>query len=154
MEKIESYKSFCLPNISDDSNSSSVFSVEFRNFSGIDNPTKLSKGARDNLNKIRSRFNGIAVDLNHFRQLVKLIVGDKSLDIIKKKCIDEKIKELETKCSRNRKCIESYKNGLIIKEQFLESYAGWYGYAKWANTHKLRRTLILELEGWFKLRQR
>ena len=36
-----------------------------------------------------------------------------------------------------RRKIELFKQGLITKEKFLESFQGWNAYAKWANSYKL-----------------
>ncbi len=44
------------------------------------------------------------------------------------------------------KCIESFKIGIISKEKLLEVYKGWEGYAKWANTFKLRRKIVEQLK--------
>jgi retron-type reverse transcriptase len=48
------------------------------------------------------------------------------------------------------KCIKIYKEGLISKEKFLDFYNGWEGYAKWANTYKLRKKLILSSNQFLK----
>jgi retron-type reverse transcriptase len=38
-----------------------------------------------------------------------------------------------------KKKIEMFKTGLIIEDKFSESFLGWSTYAKWANSHKLRK---------------
>jgi len=37
---------------------------------------------------------------------------------------------------------EMFKQGLISKEKFLESFQGWNAYAKWANSYKLRTRVM------------
>jgi len=44
------------------------------------------------------------------------------------------------------RCVEDYKNGLISKEKFLESYKGWEGYAKGANSFNLQQKLLSPLK--------
>jgi predicted RNase H-like nuclease (RuvC/YqgF family) len=41
--------------------------------------------------------------------------------------------------------IEMLKLGLMPKDKFLESLQGWGAYAKWANTYKLRKSLIASI---------
>ena len=41
--------------------------------------------------------------------------------------------------------IEKHKLGDIPKEKILESFQGWNAYAKWANTLKLRRSVVSEI---------
>lgn len=38
------------------------------------------------------------------------------------------------------------KEGILTKENILESLQGWFGYAKWANTHRLRKAIIDKLK--------
>ncbi|MDP1696088.1 MAG: reverse transcriptase/maturase family protein [archaeon] len=38
--------------------------------------------------------------------------------------------------------VEMFKQSLLTKEKFLESFNGWNAYAKWANTFKLRKRLL------------
>jgi hypothetical protein len=40
---------------------------------------------------------------------------------------------------------ELLKNGLIDKKQILEDLQGWFGYAQWANTYKLREKIRREI---------
>ena len=40
------------------------------------------------------------------------------------------------------KSVEDYKNGLISEEKFIDCFKGWEGYAKWANTFKLRKEIL------------
>ena len=41
--------------------------------------------------------------------------------------------------------IRSYKEGIITKDKITESFQGWQAYAKWANTHKLRNKIKMEI---------
>ena len=38
--------------------------------------------------------------------------------------------------------IKTYKEGKITKEKFQEIFQGWQAYAKWANSYKLRKTIL------------
>ena len=42
--------------------------------------------------------------------------------------------------------LESYRKKEIAKEILVESLQGWFGYAKWANTHRLRKEIIRKIE--------
>ena len=42
--------------------------------------------------------------------------------------------------------MELYKNGEIIYEDFINSLHGWFGYAIWANTYKLRINIIKTID--------
>jgi len=44
-----------------------------------------------------------------------------------------------------RKKIETFKQGLMSKERFLESFHGWNAYAKWANSFKLRKEVVKKI---------
>jgi len=44
-----------------------------------------------------------------------------------------------------RRKIEMFKQDLISKERFLESFQGWNAYAKWANSFKLRKEIALKI---------
>ena len=41
--------------------------------------------------------------------------------------------------------VEKYRDCDISKEEFLESFQGWNAYAKWANTFKLRKKFMENL---------
>ncbi len=41
-----------------------------------------------------------------------------------------------------QKKIDRYKNKRLSYEKLIESFNGWYAYAKWANTHNLSKELI------------
>jgi len=41
--------------------------------------------------------------------------------------------------------VEDYKEGKISKEKLLESFQGWNAYAKWANSYKLRRSVVVKI---------
>ena len=41
--------------------------------------------------------------------------------------------------------IEEYKNDIISKEKMIEIFQGWQAYAKWANTYKLRKEIIKDI---------
>ncbi len=41
--------------------------------------------------------------------------------------------------------VEKYKNKEISKEKILESFQGWNAYAKWANSHNLRKRVVKEI---------
>ncbi|MBI2109722.1 hypothetical protein HYT58_00945 [Candidatus Woesearchaeota archaeon] len=41
--------------------------------------------------------------------------------------------------------IEMYKNGSITKEDISSSIEGWFGYIRWANTHKLKRIILSKI---------
>ena len=43
------------------------------------------------------------------------------------------------------KKIDSYKNTTISNEKILESFQGWQAYAKWANTIKLRKNILIQI---------
>ena len=38
--------------------------------------------------------------------------------------------------------IEMFKGGLMPKDKFQESFQGWNAYARWANTYKLRNSIV------------
>ena len=42
--------------------------------------------------------------------------------------------------------LESYKNKEMSYEDFLQSLQGWFGYAMWADTYKLRKNVIGKIE--------
>jgi retron-type reverse transcriptase len=42
-----------------------------------------------------------------------------------------------------RRKVEMFKGGLISQEKFLESFQGWNAYARWANTFKLRKNILI-----------
>ena len=42
--------------------------------------------------------------------------------------------------------IKSYKNNEISKEQIIEAFQGWNAYAKWANSYKLRKKVLLSIK--------
>jgi RNA-directed DNA polymerase len=42
--------------------------------------------------------------------------------------------------------LELYKNGEITREMLIESLQGWFGYARWANTHKFRQKILMKIE--------
>ncbi len=44
-----------------------------------------------------------------------------------------------------RQKIEMFKQGLMSKEKFFESFQGWNAYAKWANSFKLRRKIVRKI---------
>ena len=39
-----------------------------------------------------------------------------------------------------------YEEGTLSHEDFVSSLSGWFGYAQWANTYKLRRSIIKEID--------
>ena len=41
--------------------------------------------------------------------------------------------------------LESYKNKVASYEDFFQSLQGWFGYAMWANTYKLRKNLMKKM---------
>ena len=41
--------------------------------------------------------------------------------------------------------IVAYKTGKISKEKLLDSFQGWNAYAKWADSYKLRKKIILSI---------
>src|SRR3989344_5703509 len=41
--------------------------------------------------------------------------------------------------------IESYKKGEIGYRDIIENYQGWQAYAKWANTHNLRKRVLKDI---------
>ena len=41
--------------------------------------------------------------------------------------------------------VEKYKEGIISKEKLLESFQGWNAYAKWANSYRLRKNMVIIL---------
>jgi retron-type reverse transcriptase len=41
--------------------------------------------------------------------------------------------------------IERFKQGLLSKDKLLESFQGWNAYAKWANSFRLRRKLLINV---------
>ncbi len=42
--------------------------------------------------------------------------------------------------------LESYENKVTSYEDFLQSLQGWFGYAMWADTYKLRKKIIGKIE--------
>ncbi len=44
---------------------------------------------------------------------------------------------------------QKYKQGVITKENILESFQGWSGYASTANTYRLRRRILEQINGIF-----
>ncbi len=38
--------------------------------------------------------------------------------------------------------VEMFKQGLLTKEKFLESFQGWNAYARWANTYNLQKNIL------------
>jgi RNA-directed DNA polymerase len=42
--------------------------------------------------------------------------------------------------------IKQYKEGSISEKEILESYQGWNAYAKWANSYKLRKEMIMRID--------
>ena len=44
------------------------------------------------------------------------------------------------------KRLEYYKEGTLPYKLFIEQLQGWFGYAKWANTHKFRKNLLERIE--------
>jgi|SRR3989338_5688888 len=47
------------------------------------------------------------------------------------------------------KKINLVKNGILPYDSLLESLNGWFGYAMWANTYKLRKNLMKEIDKMF-----
>lgn len=41
--------------------------------------------------------------------------------------------------------IKQYKKGELSKEKLLESFQGWNAYAKWADTYRLRKEVIMRI---------
>ncbi len=41
--------------------------------------------------------------------------------------------------------VENYKNNEISKEKILESFQGWNAYAKWADSFKLRKSVVRKI---------
>ena len=39
-----------------------------------------------------------------------------------------------------------YKEGILSYKLFIEQLQGWFGYSKWANTYKLRKDLLDQIE--------
>jgi hypothetical protein len=39
-----------------------------------------------------------------------------------------------------------YKEDVISHKRLMEQLQGWFGYSKWANTHKLRADLLNKIE--------
>jgi len=48
------------------------------------------------------------------------------------------IKSMSSKVGR-------YRNGEMTKEKLLESFQGWNAYAKWANSYKLRKSIVKKI---------
>ena len=42
--------------------------------------------------------------------------------------------------------LDLYRNGTISCEEFIQKLQGWFGYAVWANTYKLRKNIIKTIE--------
>ena len=43
------------------------------------------------------------------------------------------------------KKIEDYGDGIIFREKMMEIFQGWNSYAKWANTYKLRKSILSKI---------
>jgi retron-type reverse transcriptase len=43
------------------------------------------------------------------------------------------------------KAVDKYRLGEISKERLLESFQGWNAYAKWANSYRLRKRLVMKI---------
>ncbi len=43
--------------------------------------------------------------------------------------------------------VEMFKQGLMSGEKFLESFQGWNAYARWADSFKLRKRILLQAKG-------
>ena len=41
--------------------------------------------------------------------------------------------------------VESFKTGEISKGEMLNSFQGWNAYAKWANSYKLRKRVVMKI---------
>lgn len=97
--------------------------------------------------------------INHYLQFLKLELHPDKSKIIPLKSgivflgykIFYKYKRLRKRNFRafeNKfsKKLELYRKGEITKEYLEESLQGWFGYAKWANTYKLRTKILDKIE--------